>query len=632
MGKDWYWGARKSSKKTTPQTDIPSGCMCAFFQTFDFHPFHFSINQPQHHSPTNSISKEPQAPRNSLESQDEESFKIPKNIRTRGASFNDLSSEKSFNDVSSPGTKTPTLVARLMGLDLLPDANSPSSSSSSSLSTPNRQSHYHYRPKPDSLKIMKHRHSTDSVIMRSLPETPRLSSERTSSLVEHRLSLQINKENMNHSDDLETPPRFSFSKLRKHVKESVGGRKVGKDITNNTIKNTNGQEQEQEKENFVTQIKFKKPLKPLKPLEESNQGKHSNTSHSPRLSRFNDNNNNNHKHSPTLKDQNTHQVPKQSSPPPLVNIEAQVSRVSTKIKTQAMSEKEMMMKDKKSFPKCKKTAHGNLSPRINKNQQTTIRNKQQESFIIRPSSSATKAKKTHPLSNNTVPNFLPLKTHPSPSYTKIPQKQVNDNVQESKSMSQLFSSSRQKYTICNQRTNDESNSNSSIFAAGTQDEEPEYQYISTILNRTGIHKATITNLQHFQWFSSSHPLDPSIFHRLELYPNNKDNKFPPKNHLGPRCNRRLLFDLLDEVLSEILMKPNSNRGLLLLDTVWKRVRSFPRAKCEVLEDIDGLIEMKDLTDKNKEEEEGEKLVAEIEGKVLEMLVNETITVMVGPNR
>ncbi|CAI8604555.1 unnamed protein product [Vicia faba] len=615
MGKDWYWGARKSSKKTTPQTDIPSGCMCALFQTFDFHPFHFSINQPQqHHSPINSISKEPEAPRNSLESQDEQNFKIPKNIITRGGSFNDLSS-----DVSSPGTKTPTLVARLMGLDLLPDANSPSSSSSSSLSTPSRQSHYHTRPKPDKIKIMKHRHSTDSVIMRSLPETPRLSSEKTSSFVQHRLSLQINKENMIHGEDLDTPPRFSFSKIRKHVKETVGGRKVGKDITNNTIKISNEHEHEQEQEQE----------KALKPLEESKQGKHSNTSsHSPRLSRFNDNNvNNNHRHSPTLKDQNTHQVLKQSSRPPLVNIEARVSRDSTKTKTQAMSEqKEMMTKDNKSFPKCKKTAHGNTSPRINKNQQTTIRNKQQESFIIRPSSSTTKTKKTHPLSNNT----LLLKTHPSPPDTKIPQKQVNDDVQESKNISQLFSSSSQKYTLCNQTTKDESKSNGSIAAVG-EDQEPEYQYITTVLNRTGIHREPITNLQHFQWFSSTHPLDPSIFHRLELYPNNKDNEFTQKNHLGPLCNRRLLFDLLDEVLSEILTKPNSYRGLLLVDTVWNKVRSFPRAKCEVLEDIDGLIEMKDLMDKMKEEE-GEKLVAEIERKVLEMLVNETITVMVGPNR
>ncbi|CAJ2630105.1 unnamed protein product [Trifolium pratense] len=663
MGKDnWYWGGRRSStNKRKPATDIPSGCMCAVFQAFDFHPFNFSINQQHQQQQQNTFNsaspiqitlpKGAEAPRNSLESEDgtsssiskEDNFKIPKNIRIK------TGSDKSFNDLNSPGTKTPTLVARLMGLELLPDANSPSSSSSSSLSTPNRQGHYHNRSNQDKIKIMKHRHSTDSVIMRSsLPETPRLSSEKTS-YVEHRLSLQINKENRNLGEDLETP-RSSFSKRKffddnnncrspshyarqivKQVKESVS-RKVGIDITN-TVKN-----REQVKEDFVGQMRFKKALKPLtKPLEESNQG-NKNTSHSPRLSRFNDTN---HKHSPKKDlNQNTLQVLKQSSPPPVVNIDAQVSRVSTKPKLQAMSEKE----DKKTFPKCKKTAPGNLSPRNNNKppQSSSIRNKQEESFILRPSSSTTKAndiktksKKTHPLSNNSVPNLLPLKTHPSPLATKIPQKQVNDDVQEAKNMSQLFNCSRQKYTLATRGT-----TNGSIAAAGAEEEGPEYQYITTILSRTGIHRATITSLQHFQWFSSTHPLDPSIFHRLELYPttnslvsipnNHKDINFTQKNQVGPRCNRRLLFDLVDEVLSEILTKPKCYRGLLL-ETVWKKVRSFPRAKCEVLEDIDGLIEMKMVMDEVKEEEEEEeKLVAEIEGKVLEMLVNETLTVMVGP--
>ncbi|GAU15490.1 hypothetical protein TSUD_45270 [Trifolium subterraneum] len=654
MGKDnWYWSGRRrsSTNNTKPQTDIPSGCMCAVFQAFDFHPFHFSINQ-QHQNTLNSSSpiqqtlpKGAQAPRNSFESEDatfssfskEDNFKIPqKNIRIK------TGSDKSFNDLSSPGTKTPTLVARLMGLELLPDANSPSSSSSSSLSTPNKQGHYHNRSKQDKIKIMKHRHSTDSVIMRSsLPENPRLSSEKTS-YVEHRLSLQINKENRNLGEDLETP-RSSFSKRKffddnnncrspshyarqivKQVKESVS-RKVGIDITN-TVKNR----EQAVKEEFVGQIRFKKALKPL---EESNQV-NKNTSHSPRLSRFNDTN---HKHSPKKdQNQNTLQVLKQSSPPPVVNIEAQVSRVSTKPKLQAMSEE-----DKKTFPKCKKTAPGNLSPRINNKppQSSSIRNKQEESFILRPSSSTakandikTKSKRTHPLSNNSVPNLLPLKAHPSPLATKIPQKQVNDDVQEAKNMSQLFSCSRHKYTLAARGT--------TIAATGAEDEgSSEYQYITTILSRTGIHRATITSLQHFQWFSSTHPLDPSIFHRLELYPttnslvsnpnNHKDINFTQKNQVGPRCNRRLLFDLVDEVLSEILIKPKCYRGLLL-ETVWKKVRSFPRAKCEVLEDIDGLIEMKMVMDEVKEEEEEEKLVAEIEGKVLEMLVNETLTVMVGP--
>ena len=71
------------------------------------------------------------------------------------------------------------------------------------------------------------------------------------------------------------------------------------------------------------------------------------------------------------------------------------------------------------------------------------------------------------------------------------------------------------------------------------------------------------------------------------------------------------------------MRPKCHKGLLL-ETVWKRVRSFPRAKCEVLEDIDGLIEMEEM----KEEEEGEGLVVEIGRSILETLMHETVTVMV----
>jgi len=65
MGKEWY-GVRKSSKRsvivegneTTPTP--PSGCMCAFFQFFDFHPFHFpnTINHQQEITSSSCISKE----------------------------------------------------------------------------------------------------------------------------------------------------------------------------------------------------------------------------------------------------------------------------------------------------------------------------------------------------------------------------------------------------------------------------------------------------------------------------------------------------------------------------------------------------------------------------------------------
>lgn len=223
------------------------------------------------------------------------------------------------------------------------------------------------------------------------------------------------------------------------------------------------------------------------------------------------------------------------------------------------------------------------------------------------------------------------------------QTQESDDIQEAKSSTQLFSSLRQS-TLCTRgRTNDEDKANGVYTATGAGDEGPEYQYITTLLSRTGVHKATSLPHHHFQWFSSTHPLDPLLFHRLEHYPlsnpfassieSYRDCKFRQKNHLGPRCNRRLMFDLVDELLSEILVRPKgkgqgkSHRGLLL-ETVWKRVQSFPRAKCEVLEDIDGLIELEDVQEKMKEEGE-EGLVKEIEGKILEMLVHETLNVMVG---
>lgn len=169
-------------------------------------------------------------------------LKIQKNIqiktkRSNGGILTDLSSEIS---TSSPGTKTPTLVARLMGLDILPNSNSPSFSSP--LSTLNSQGknniiqHLHQiRTKP--------RNSIDS------SEITRMPSSRKSDFDQHRLSLQINKDDGLGDEDFELP-RLSFSKRKvdensskssshyakqivKQVKESVVSRKVGQDITNN---------------------------------------------------------------------------------------------------------------------------------------------------------------------------------------------------------------------------------------------------------------------------------------------------------------------------------------------------------------------------------------------------------------
>lgn len=68
----------------------------------------------------------------------------------------------------------------------------------------------------------------------------------------------------------------------------------------------------------------------------------------------------------------------------------------------------------------------------------------------------------------------------------------------------------------------------------------------------------------------------------------------------------------------------------LIDDLCEKIESFPAADCRVLEDIDFLIE-KDLRNPALNgyfEEEGERLVREIEGEIVERLVSETVAVAV----
>ncbi|BAT94163.1 hypothetical protein VIGAN_08073900 [Vigna angularis var. angularis] len=82
-------------------------------------------------------------------------------------------------------------------------------------------------------------------------------------------------------------------------------------------------------------------------------------------------------------------------------------------------------------------------------------------------------------------------------------------------------------------------------------EGPEFHYVTTMLPRTtGSHSNATTRMPHlhFHWFSPTHPLDPSLFHRLERYPtshsfvsfpeDSKDSVFEGRHKLGPRYNRR----------------------------------------------------------------------------------------------
>nr|KYP41287.1 hypothetical protein KK1_037345 [Cajanus cajan] len=625
MGREWHFAGRFSKRSGVgsaeeSETQAPSGCMCAVFQFFDFHPFHFHNINHQHQQSSfkppsctpedhTTVSKGAEAPRNSLESEDgdgtisslssKEDFKIPKNIiqiktsggtRTSGGNLNDLSSEIS----SSPGTKTPTLVARLM------DTQG---------NVPHLQ---HLRHKQH--VQTKHRNSIDSsdiAATRSLPDTPRISLARRSDVDHHhRLSLQIiNKENMNLGEDFELP-RLSLSKRK-------------------CDENHNGRSQIRSKKSHKTSS--------LKSIDETETSHSNSSSYSPRL-RFIE------KHKPstttttpsplTPKDQNILKLPPPT--PPQVNTQPQLPRVLTKPKPE---QKEFQ--SNKSVPKCKRVTNEKFNSRLKRPPQTSdiIRNKQEEPFIIRPTSpssrasdiKSTKTKKTHPLSSNlnNVPNVLPVKTDPSPPATKIPPKQsqqvFDTEREESKSSwsSQLSSCSRhhkykQEQTITTTLATRDNNLNG-VSASSTAVEQ-ELHYITSILA-----------------VNPHPPLDPSIFHHLE----HKDRNFAPNHHLGHRWNRRLLFDVVDEVLGEIVGPREGERRKRLwfwrkgkggveglVERVWKRVGEFPRAKCEVLEDIDGLIEGEREMDIGEGmEEEGEGVVAEIEGNIWDTLLHETVMVV-----
>ena len=376
-------------------------------------------------------------------------IKTSRDTRSKvGAPNNDTSSEIS----GSPGTKTPTLVARLMGLDLLPESRSPSFSSAPNFQSKSRLNHHIQPPKPLQSKITGHRNSSDGDIRvtRSLPETPRISFARTSDVDHHhRLSLQINKENMSaseelvmsrllslkrkelkHEDENRSPGHYA-RQIVKQVKESVS-RKVGMDITN-TVRN-----REQAREELVSQFKYKKMSRAFtKVADDSSPGKHATPSCSPKL-RFLES-----KSKPVInsstKDHNP-QPPKASfSSSHEINIQPQPIRVLPKPMLQPSEEEQdeqhkQQQQQPRAASKCKKGSSEKFSSRLKKPQQTSdiIRNKQEEPFV-RPSTANRvnipdkKCRKT-PLSNSllniTVPTLLRVKKDPSPPGTKIQQKQV----------------------------------------------------------------------------------------------------------------------------------------------------------------------------------------------------------------
>ncbi|KAJ4877440.1 Uncharacterized protein Rs2_42458 [Raphanus sativus] len=236
MGRDWSWlggGKKKSTSKSkkdikaTPPPSSPAGntattaagCMSAVINIFDLQHLHFPINHHHLHLPKGvDVEETPSSP-----TRKDGNLNISMGIKIKTKpSSSSLAATESY----SPSVKTPTLVARLMGLDLVPDnyISSPTPSSSSSSHT-NKHRHYSLQ-----------RNSVDGGT-RSLPETPRISLGRRSvDVISHqhqRSSLHLREMKIHVEDRENRSPRDYARKIVMQIKENVSRRRrMGTDITN----------------------------------------------------------------------------------------------------------------------------------------------------------------------------------------------------------------------------------------------------------------------------------------------------------------------------------------------------------------------------------------------------------------
>lgn len=609
--------------------------MSAVFNIFDFQHLQFPINHHHLHLP-----KGVDAPRNSLESTEEETSFSPTRkdgnlnismgikIKTKPQARSS-SASLTPTETYSPSIKTPTLVARLMGLDLVPDnyrsSPTPSSSSSSTLidlKTPTRSSH-----------AKKHRHyslqrnSVDGGT-RSLPETPRISLGRRSvdvNCYEHqRSSLHLRDNNINvfperesginnvrltrvkeiHEDKENRSPREYARQIVMQLKENVSRRRrMGTDITN---KETQPREvHESKKASSKTTIITH------------------DVSSSPRLGLT--------------------EVPKTKPTSLQTNnvaskiLETTAMKVQDKTRLPTVHEEPQgteKEKQRKSTKKCKKPE--NFKSRLVKPPQSM----QEEPFVRSPAinnsnnnnnghllliqGDKSSSKKT-PLSINHLINFTSVPTikkkdsqpHHKSSNLKLRETQTPRNRASSSELPSFPSQSQHHIAP---------------IAGG------ELEYITRTLRRTGIDRDT--PISYAKWFSPSHPLDPSIFYFLEHFAVTSTRPRNSPENLSLRCNRKLLFHLVDEILADIL-KPHINlkpwvchypirsqrnlKGSELIDELSRRIERFPLAKCLVLEDIDALVAGDFPEIESAFEEDGEGIVTEIERGIFETLVTETTT-------
>jgi len=172
-----------------------------------------------------------------------------------------------------------------------------------------------------------------------------------------------------------------------------------------------------------------------------------------------------------------------------------------------------------------------------------------------------------------------------------------------------------------------------VSSSSPLEEDPEYSYLRTVLERGGFMRSSPPPRRPGRGHSVASPVDPIVFHLLELELPADEARLGPLRH---RWNRKLLFHLAQELLADLLLDLDSSStamttGLPLLGKVWKRVQSFPAADCRVVGDIDALVAA-DLESSNVRrlarhpavEEEAGDVAEEVADRVLDALLAQCV--------
>uniref|UniRef100_A0A7N0T666 DUF3741 domain-containing protein n=1 Tax=Kalanchoe fedtschenkoi TaxID=63787 RepID=A0A7N0T666_KALFE len=621
MGRDyWYWRGKRvrgggGGGGGGGDATSPSGCMSSVFRLFDFHHLQlcYSLNHlSQHHHPhgnpqnldSTSLHQESlkgrEAPRNSVESEDVfhgeaaaaaasiskpmsvdklNNLSIPQmskiQIKTKRRPTISLSTSEEVSEGSlcSPGVKTPSLVVRLMGLDMLPETNSPAEPHSACAARLLSHSRRKYVDR-----------SSDHLISgtQSLPESPRLSLARKSDVdIHHRLSLEVNKE----GDDMDMmckrremikslvqnseaegwSPGHYAKQIVKQAKERAGRRAGLAEITN-TVRNRSEEDQKRDEHRLsAAAVKTRRPSSRnyipaagFRPVELDGEN----------------------------------QAPTSS-----LNTKQHSTRMSPSTSPMPIEQKRM-----KSFPK---------KPNQLVNEKSVERSKCGKGLEDKFKFSAEKRK---PLIAKKSPQFNATTAH-------------NKNHPAARTNTDRFKQVSDKQNAQQQRQRINSQLGTRIAAAAKTQTVggPEIiEYVAEILKCMGIRDHTrVISSRISNSHSTTHPLHPSIFDLLERVTSSSP---------GLKCNRRLVFQLADEILGDIIVKRPSvvmyMNGAELLKQLTSKMASFPLSNCQVLQDIDALVGS-DYHAEALEDERGS-VVGEIEREILDCLLDETASFTTSP--